>query len=71
MLVAAPFVGEGGWPGDEFELSGDLGAHLPQGIPVYVFHGLDDETAPPCMPTSTPMRSRRLRCTGCPDAIIS
>ena len=47
VLVAAPFVGEGGWPGDEFELSGDLGAHLPRGMPVYVFHGLDDETAPP------------------------
>ena len=47
VLVAAPFVGEGGWPGDEFELSGDLGAHLPRGMQVYVFHGLDDETAPP------------------------
>ncbi len=47
VLVSAPFVGEGGWPGDEFELSGDLGAHLPRGMPVYLFHGLDDETAPP------------------------
>ena len=47
VLVAAPFVGEGGWPGDQFELSGDLGAHLPHGTLVYVFHGLDDETAPP------------------------
>jgi len=47
VLVAAPFVGEGGWPGDQFELSGDLGAHLPHGTLVYVFHGLDDDTAPP------------------------
>jgi pimeloyl-ACP methyl ester carboxylesterase len=47
ILIAAPFVGEGGWPGDEFELSGDLGARLPAGVPVHVFHGLDDETAPP------------------------
>ena len=47
VLVAAPFVGAGGWPGDEFELPLDLGARLPQGVPVHVFHGLQDETAPP------------------------
>jgi pimeloyl-ACP methyl ester carboxylesterase len=47
VLIAAPFVGEGGWPSDEFELSGDLGARLPQGVVVHVFHGLQDEIAPP------------------------
>ncbi|MFG1658399.1 alpha/beta fold hydrolase [Micromonospora chersina] len=47
VLVAAPFVGAGGWPGDEFELPHDLGARLPRGVPVHVFHGLRDETAPP------------------------
>jgi pimeloyl-ACP methyl ester carboxylesterase len=47
VLIAAPFVGAGGWPGDEFELPYDLGARLPQGVPVHVFHGLRDETAPP------------------------
>jgi pimeloyl-ACP methyl ester carboxylesterase len=47
VLVAAPFVGTGGWPGDEFELPHDLGARLPQGVPVHVFHGLQDETVPP------------------------
>ncbi|MEU9742717.1 alpha/beta fold hydrolase [Micromonospora chersina] len=47
VLVAAPFVGAGGWPGAEFELPHDLGARLPQGVPVHVFHGLQDETAPP------------------------
>jgi hypothetical protein len=47
VLIAAPFVGEGGWPGDEFELPPDLGARLPQGVPVLMFHGLQDETAPP------------------------
>jgi pimeloyl-ACP methyl ester carboxylesterase len=31
VLIAAPFVGPGGWPGDEFELPGDLGARLPPG----------------------------------------
>jgi pimeloyl-ACP methyl ester carboxylesterase len=47
VLIAAPFVGAGGWPGDEFELTSDLGARLPPGVRVYVFHGLQDETAPP------------------------
>jgi len=47
VLVAAPFVGTGGWPGDEFELPHDLGARLPQAVPVHVFHGLQDETVPP------------------------
>jgi pimeloyl-ACP methyl ester carboxylesterase len=46
-LIAAPFVGPGGWPGDEFELTSDLGARLPLGAQVHVFHGLRDETAPP------------------------
>ena len=47
VLIAAPFVGADGWPGEEFELPHDLGARLPQGVPVHVFHGLQDETAPP------------------------
>jgi pimeloyl-ACP methyl ester carboxylesterase len=47
VLIAAPFVGAGGWPGDEFELPHDVGARLPQAVPVHVFHGLQDETAPP------------------------
>jgi predicted alpha/beta hydrolase family esterase len=47
VLIAAPFVGAGGWPGDEFELPHDLGVRLPRGVPVHVFHGLQDEIAPP------------------------
>ncbi len=47
MLIAAPFVGEGGWPNDEFELTNDLGARLPQDVAVHVFHGFQDGTAPP------------------------
>ena len=46
VLIAAPFVGAGGWPGEEFELPPDLGARLPEGVPVHLFHGLDDQTAP-------------------------
>lgn len=47
VLIAAPFVGAGGWLSDEFELPQDLGARLPRGVPVHVFHGLQDETVPP------------------------
>ncbi len=47
VLIAAPFVGAGGWPDDEFQLPSDLGGRLPDGVPVHVFHGLDDEISPP------------------------
>ena len=47
VLIAAPFVGDGGWPADEFELPNDLGARLPRGLAVHVVHGLGDETVPP------------------------
>jgi pimeloyl-ACP methyl ester carboxylesterase len=47
VLLAAPFVGPGGWPGDEFEFPNDLGARLPTGVPIHLFHGLDDDTVPP------------------------
>jgi pimeloyl-ACP methyl ester carboxylesterase len=46
VLIAAPFVGDGGWPGGEFELTSELGARLPPGVPVHVFHGLQDQTVP-------------------------
>ena len=46
-LIAAPFVGEGGWPGEGVELSHDLGIRLPADVPVHVFQGLDDDTVPP------------------------
>jgi predicted alpha/beta hydrolase family esterase len=47
FLIAAPFVGDGGWPSNELALPPDLGARLPEGLPVHFYHGLDDETAPP------------------------
>jgi pimeloyl-ACP methyl ester carboxylesterase len=47
VLIAAPFVGIGGWPGEEFELPSHLGARLPARVPVHVFHGLEDDSVPP------------------------
>ena len=46
VLLAAPFVGAGGWPAEELRLPDDLGARLPPGAQVHVVHGLDDETVP-------------------------
>ena len=47
FLVAAPFVGEGGWPSDDIDPAPDLAARLPRNVPVHIYHGLADETAPP------------------------
>lgn len=47
FLVAAPFVGDGGWSSDELKFPPDLGPRLPQDVPVHIFYGLEDEIAPP------------------------
>ena len=46
VLLAAPYVGAGGWPSDQFALPSDVGSRLPAGVPVLLFHGLADDTAP-------------------------
>ncbi len=46
-LISAPFVGTGGWPNPEFEFPAKLSLQLAEGVPLHLFHGLKDETAPP------------------------
>ncbi len=46
FLIAAPFVGAGGWPSEDIEPLSDLGARLPEQTPIYLYHGSKDETAP-------------------------
>jgi pimeloyl-ACP methyl ester carboxylesterase len=46
VLIAAPFVGDGGWQSDDWTPQSLLGAKLPRGVPIYLFHGLADATAP-------------------------
>ncbi|WP_080685811.1 alpha/beta fold hydrolase [Rhizobium leguminosarum] len=47
FLIAAPFIGEGGWPSDDIGDGKDLSKRLPPGIPVYLYHGgADDEHRP-------------------------
>jgi pimeloyl-ACP methyl ester carboxylesterase len=47
ILVAAPFVGEGGWDSGDWKPQRGLGEKLPGGVPIFLFHGLADDTAPP------------------------
>ena len=47
LLVAAPFVGPGGWPSDDIAPMTDIGARLPAATPVRLYHGSKDDTAPP------------------------
>jgi predicted alpha/beta hydrolase family esterase len=46
FLIAAPFVGAGGWPSEDIEPSPELGAQLPAATPIYLYHGSADHTAP-------------------------
>ena len=47
VLLAAPFVGRGGWEDDDFEITRETGGRLPPGAAVHMFFGLDDNTVPP------------------------
>src|SRR2546429_438216 len=47
FLIAAPLVGGGGWPREDKKSPPDPRARLPRDVPVFIYHGLDDETAPP------------------------
>jgi predicted alpha/beta hydrolase family esterase len=46
FLLAAPFVGEGGWPSDEVKSRPQLGSDLPAGVPIYLYHGRKDDEIP-------------------------
>ena len=46
FLASAPFVGKGGWPTGDIGSMSDLGARLPERLPVYLYYGSEDETAP-------------------------
>jgi predicted alpha/beta hydrolase family esterase len=46
FLIAAPFIGDAGWPSDEIQPKSMLGAELPEHVPVYLYHGSADEIVP-------------------------
>ena len=45
-LIAAPFLGPGGWESDEVETRPDLADRLPRDVPIYLYHGRDDDVVP-------------------------
>lgn len=45
-LIAAPFIGAGGWESDDIEPRSDLAARLPRDVPIFLYHGRDDDTVP-------------------------
>jgi pimeloyl-ACP methyl ester carboxylesterase len=46
VLIAAPFIGEGGWTSADIEPASDLAARLPPAVPVFLYHGDKDDIAP-------------------------
>lgn len=46
LLLAAPFIGEDGWPGDELNADANLAQNLPAEVPVLLYHGTADEIVP-------------------------
>jgi len=46
FLIAAPFVGDGGWPSEEISSMADIGSRLTHAAPIYLYHGTNDDIAP-------------------------
>jgi len=46
VLLAAPFIGKGGWPSDEIQPPTELSSRLPANMPVRLYHGTKDEEVP-------------------------
>ena len=44
VLIAPPFIGDGGWPGEP-QMNADL-SHLPTSVPVFLYHGTADTDVP-------------------------
>lgn len=47
FLIAPPYLHEtDGWPWKEAQLPADAAARLPKGIPLFLYHGRDDDVVP-------------------------
>ena len=46
VLIAASFIGKGGWTSDEIEPLTDLDERLPAAVPIFLYHGEDDTVIP-------------------------
>lgn len=46
VLIAAPFMGAGGWTSEDIEPRSDLAARLPPNVPIVFYHGDKDDVVP-------------------------
>ena len=72
FLIAAPFVGDGGWHSEDIEPFSDLGAKLPEQTPIYLYPRKQGRRRPrsnTCSSTQRPFRT--LSCADSPGATIS
>jgi predicted alpha/beta hydrolase family esterase len=46
FLVSTPYVGTGGWEMDEYASREDPASGLPEGLPMFFYHGREDEVVP-------------------------
>jgi len=46
FLVSAPFIGNNGWKSGEMPSMAQIGRRLPEGLPVYLYHGSHDDIVP-------------------------
>lgn len=46
LLIATPFIGEGGWRSDEIQPRTNLAERLPADVPVFLYHGTADDIVP-------------------------
>jgi pimeloyl-ACP methyl ester carboxylesterase len=46
VLIAAPFIGAGGWASEEIAPRENLAERLPATVPVFLYHGEDDGEVP-------------------------
>ena len=46
VLIAASFIGDGGWPSEDIAPLTYLAERLPANVPVFLYHEEDDETVP-------------------------
>jgi predicted alpha/beta hydrolase family esterase len=43
FFLSTPFVGDGGWSGDDLRFPADLATQLPRGVPIHFYQGLEDQ----------------------------
>jgi predicted alpha/beta hydrolase family esterase len=46
ILIAPPYIGAGGWESGEIAGREDFSESLPEGLPVLIYHGSEDDTVP-------------------------